>query len=85
MSDEETRQSLKGLENLEKWYQDWEDRAWGARVWMLGKSGVYPDVHREGAAKMYRKNFDGCRDLWKLNYRQGKSDVPAGILNADRS
>ena len=30
------------------------------------------DIPRQGAAQMYRKNFDRCREHWKLLYRQKK-------------
>ena len=36
---------------------------------MVGKSQVVMDIPRKGAAKLYRQNWDGCRDLWKSNYR----------------
>jgi hypothetical protein len=31
-----------------------------------------------GAARMYRENYDGCRDLWKENYRKRKAGRAKG-------
>ena len=42
------------------------------QVPMLGRHQWVSDVPRRGAAKMYRQNWDGCRDLWKQSYRQRK-------------
>ena len=28
------------------------------------------DVHKFQAQKLYNQNWDGCRDLWKENYRK---------------
>jgi len=33
---------------------------------------VVADVSKQGARVMYNKNWDGCRDLWKENYRRMK-------------
>jgi hypothetical protein len=44
-------------------------RMYGA---LESQKGVVMDVPRKGAAKMYRRNWEGCRDLWKLRYRQRK-------------
>jgi hypothetical protein len=30
------------------------------------------DVSRKEAADLYRKNWDGCRELWKLDYHARK-------------
>jgi hypothetical protein len=42
------------------------------RVQLLCLDLVIPDVPRRGAAKMYRRNYHGCRDLWKLRCRLQK-------------
>jgi hypothetical protein len=42
------------------------------RTWMHGKSQVVADIPLSGAAQMYRKNWDGCRDAWRENYRRMK-------------
>jgi hypothetical protein len=42
------------------------------RTWMHGRTGVVADIFKCAARKMYNKNWDGCRDLWKENYRWGK-------------
>jgi hypothetical protein len=39
----------------------------GFRRWIL-------DASRLGAAQAYRENWDGCREVWKLNYRQRRRD-----------
>jgi hypothetical protein len=39
---------------------------------MCGRTWVVMDVTRQGARQMYNKNWDGCRDLWKENYRHSK-------------
>jgi saccharopine dehydrogenase-like NADP-dependent oxidoreductase len=70
MSEQENN-PLKGLENYQQVYENLEESGW-SQVWMVGKRWVVPDVPRAGAAKMYRNNSDGCRDLWKSSYRQKK-------------
>jgi hypothetical protein len=42
------------------------------RTWMHGRTGVVADIFKCNARKMYRENWDGCRDLWKENYRRMK-------------
>jgi hypothetical protein len=39
---------------------------------MCGRTWVVPDITNQGARQMYNKNWDGCRDLWKENYRRAK-------------
>jgi hypothetical protein len=39
---------------------------------MAGRSILMMDVSRRGAAQKYRQNWDGCRDLWKEDYRLRK-------------
>jgi hypothetical protein len=58
------RESLELQERLDDPF-----RMYGA---MLGRNHVVMDIPRKGAAKMYRRNWDGCRDLWKESYRQSK-------------
>jgi hypothetical protein len=41
-------------------------------VFFRTQNWVIEDVHRGGAAQMYRENNDGCRTLWKSLYRQRK-------------
>jgi hypothetical protein len=57
---EELQERLDVLNGLER------------QVPLLGKNRVVNEVPRKGAAQMYRDNWDGCRDLWKLDYRQMK-------------
>jgi hypothetical protein len=59
------------LEESNRLYERLSDpfRMYGA---VLGKSYVTQDCNRKAAAKLYRTNDDGCRDLWKLAYRQRK-------------
>jgi hypothetical protein len=42
------------------------------RTWMHGRTHVVADIFKCGARKMYNANWDGCRDLWKENYRRRK-------------
>src|SRR4029077_15639390 len=42
------------------------------RMWMLGQTSVVADIFKCDARKMYNKNWDGCRDVWKENYRRRK-------------
>jgi hypothetical protein len=42
------------------------------RTWMHGRTSVVADIFKCDARKMYNKNRDGCRDLWKENYRRSK-------------
>jgi hypothetical protein len=42
------------------------------QVPMMGKRWVLSEVPRQGAAQMYRANWDGCRDLWEQSYRMRK-------------
>jgi hypothetical protein len=37
---------------------------------MSGLTKIICDVTLHDAAQMYRENWDGCKDLWKLEYRQ---------------
>jgi hypothetical protein len=42
------------------------------RTWMCGRTWVVEDVTIQGARAMYNQHWDGCRDLWKENYRRMK-------------
>jgi hypothetical protein len=42
------------------------------RTWIYGRNGVLADVFKCAARKLYNENWDGCRDLWKENYRRRK-------------
>jgi hypothetical protein len=65
-------------------YFKWQDipvevrREWvkvrnvAARTWLRGKTTLLGDVSLRQAARLYRENWDGCRDLWKENYRRRK-------------
>jgi hypothetical protein len=66
--------------------QNWEElqerlddpfKMYGA---MLGQTSVVMDIPRQGAAKMYRANWDGCRDLWKASYRHLKELRSKGAI-----
>jgi|SRR6516165_671012 len=48
------------------------DRSMEGRTWMRGRTWVVADVTNQGARAMYNNNWDGCRDLWKENYRRAK-------------
>jgi hypothetical protein len=48
------------------------DRSLAGRTWMQGRTWVVANVTNQGARVMYNKNWDGCRDLWKENYRRSK-------------
>ena len=39
---------------------------------MLGQTSVVADIFKSDAHNMYNENWDGCRDLWKENYRRMK-------------
>ena len=52
-------------------WEYWTLPASGA-TWMLGQTSVVADIFKCDARKMYRENWDGCRDLWKENYRLSK-------------
>jgi hypothetical protein len=39
---------------------------------ILGQTSVTLDIPRQGAAQMFKANWDGCRDLWKESYRAMK-------------
>ena len=39
---------------------------------MLGQTSVVADIFKSDARNMYNENWDGCRDLWKENYRRMK-------------
>jgi hypothetical protein len=69
---EQENSPLNGLENLQEWYQEKFEENWHVQTSVLSKNYMTMDVLRSGAAKMYRKNWDGCRDLWKSSYRQRK-------------
>lgn len=43
-----------------------------ARCVLVTKKQVIEDFSRRGAAKAYRDNWEGCRDLWKSDYRLRK-------------
>jgi hypothetical protein len=60
------------LNDYEKLLERLEESGWSL-VWMRGKNWVVPDVPRKGAARMYQQNWDGCRELWKRDYRQRKA------------
>ena len=45
------------------------DRSWAARSWINGKTNVQMDVPFAAARELYNKNWDGCRDLWKVGLR----------------
>ena len=64
MNNDLLKQSLELQERLDDPF-----RMYGA---MLGQHQVIMDVPRKGAAKMFRENWDGCRDLWKSDYRRRK-------------
>jgi hypothetical protein len=42
------------------------------RTWMHGRTWVVADIFKCDARKMYRENWDGCRDMWKEGYRRKK-------------
>jgi hypothetical protein len=42
------------------------------RTWMYGRTCMVADVFKNDARKMYNENWDGCRDLWKEEYRRRK-------------
>jgi hypothetical protein len=48
------------------------------RMSFVSKYSLTTDVPRKGAAKLYRQNWEGCRDLWKENYRQMKERRTTG-------
>jgi hypothetical protein len=48
------------------------DRSLEGRTWMHGRTGVVADIFLCDARQMYNDNWDGCRDLWKENYRRMK-------------
>jgi hypothetical protein len=74
MIDAAERQSWDQL--LER-LEDQGEKMYGA---MLGNNQVTMDVPRQGAAQMYRANWDGCRDIWKASYRQWKEWRSKGAL-----
>lgn len=65
----------KNRESWEELQERLDDpfRMYGA---MAGKTQVVMDIPRKGAAKMFRNNWDGCRDIWKESYRQRKEKRP---------
>jgi hypothetical protein len=48
------------------------DRSLEGRTSMCGRTSDVMDVPKKGARQMYNHNWDGCRDLWKENYRRSK-------------
>jgi hypothetical protein len=42
------------------------------RTWIFGRTSTLMDVHKYEARRLYNENWDGCRDLWKANYRARK-------------
>jgi hypothetical protein len=50
--------------------QQIQERSLLSRLWMCGQSQCLADFPRIFAAQMYRENWEGCRDLWKLNYHR---------------
>jgi hypothetical protein len=44
-------------------------RSWAARTWVYGRTSDQMDVPHAAARELYNANWDGCRDLWKEQYR----------------
>jgi hypothetical protein len=42
------------------------------RTWIYGRNETLIDVFKRDAGETYNKNWDGCRDLWKEQYRHRK-------------
>ena len=42
------------------------------RCWITGRTSTLMDVYKNEARRLYNENWDGCRDLWKANYRARK-------------
>jgi hypothetical protein len=42
------------------------------RCWIWGRTSILMDVYKNNARRLYNENWDGCRDLWKANYRARK-------------
>jgi hypothetical protein len=47
-------------------------RSWAARTWVYGRTAYQMDVPLAAARELYNENWDGCRDLWKEQYRYKK-------------
>ena len=46
------------------------------RCWIQGRTETMIDVDKCDAREIYNSNEDGCRDVWKENYRARKRMVP---------
>jgi len=42
------------------------------RTWIYGRTTTLMDVFKREAWKIYNQKWDGCRHLWKENYRRWK-------------
>jgi len=65
VNNELLKQSLELWERLEESNLD-------RRTSLQSQNNYLLDVSRQNAANKYRRNWDGCRDLWKSDYRGRK-------------
>ena len=56
------------------------DTSMFGRTWIRGRNSVLIDVFKQEARRIYNHNWDGCRDLWKENYRKRKL---AGLIEPE--
>jgi hypothetical protein len=42
------------------------------RCWIWGRTRQVADVSKQAAREIYNENWNGCRDVWKENYRRRK-------------
>jgi hypothetical protein len=63
-SDQQSRLSRQ-RQNRREWV---EFRNLVAPCWLQGKSSFLQFRGRSEAARLYRENWDGCREVWKLGY-----------------
>jgi hypothetical protein len=76
-NDQQSQKNL--LEESQKLQERLEESGWGRiygfAVRVNGVIADISDVSRKSAARLYRKNWEECRDLWKEEYRQRRKRI----------
>jgi hypothetical protein len=71
MSDHDNDLLKKSLDLYERLEESNCDRM----TYLRSRNSFLLDASRGWVAKMYRQNWDGCRELWKQDYRRRKERI----------